>query len=130
MQYEVAGHMVTQIKFPSPPIPSQKPPSIDLIDPTDRYYCIYIQYLSGREMTMPRDYEIMMAFKQAMKRDASGRFTISTLDFVSELERLNWHYTLRAANSWIEMHTTTFRDISTADGDERTFQVFNPNGGM
>lgn len=79
---------------------------------------------------MPRDYEIKMAFKQAMKRDASGRFTISTLDFVSELERLNWHYTLRAANSWIEMHTTTFRDISTTDGDERTFQVFNPNGGV
>ncbi|KNC11850.1 DNA polymerase V [Pantoea sp. RIT-PI-b] len=79
---------------------------------------------------MPRDYEIMMAFKLAMKRDASGRFTISTLDFVSELERLNWHYTLRAANSWIEMHTTTFRDISAADGEERTFQVFNPNGGV
>lgn len=79
---------------------------------------------------MPRDYEIMMAFKQAMKRDASGRFTISTLDFVSELERLNWHYTLRSANSWIEMHTTTFRDISAADGEERTFQVFNPNGGV
>ena len=52
---------------------------------------------------MPRDYEIMMAFKQAMKRDALGRFTISTLDFVGELERLNWHYTLRSANSWIEM---------------------------
>lgn len=79
---------------------------------------------------MSRDYEIMMAFKQAMKRDALGRFTISTLDFVGELERLNWHYTLRAANSWIEMHTTTFRDISTVDGDERTFQVFNPNGGV
>ncbi|WGK56142.1 DNA polymerase V [Pantoea sp. SS70] len=79
---------------------------------------------------MTRDYEIMLAFKQAMKRYASGRFTISTLDFVSELERLNWHYTLRAANRWIEMHTTTLRDISTADGDERVFQVFNPNGGM
>ena len=79
---------------------------------------------------MPRDYEIMMAFKQAIKRDAEGQFTISTLDFVKELSRLNWHYTLNSANKWIEIHTTTFRDISPTDGDERVFQVFNPNGGM
>ncbi|MEK9538038.1 DNA polymerase V [Pantoea agglomerans] len=79
---------------------------------------------------MPRDYEIMMVFRQAIKRDAEGRFTISTLDFVKELDRINWHYTLSAANKWIETHTTTFRDISPTDGDERVFQVFNPNGGM
>ncbi|MCS3401390.1 DNA polymerase V [Pantoea sp. B566] len=63
---------------------------------------------------MPRDYEIMIAFRQAMKRDVKGRYTLSTLDFVRELERLNWQYTLRAANEWIETHTTTFRDISPA----------------
>lgn len=79
---------------------------------------------------MPRDYEIMMAFRQAIKRDAEGRFTISTLDFVKELDRINCHHTLRAANKWIETHTNTFRDISTKDGDERVFQVFNPNGGV
>lgn len=79
---------------------------------------------------MPRDYEIMIAFRQAIKRDAAGRFTISTLDFVRELDHLNWHYTLRAANKWIETHTTTFRDISTSEGEERLFQVFNPNGGI
>jgi hypothetical protein len=77
---------------------------------------------------MPRDYEIMMAFRQAIKRDAEGRFTISTLDFVEELDRMNWHHTLRAANKWIETHTTTFRDISSNEGEERVFQVFNPNG--
>jgi hypothetical protein len=77
---------------------------------------------------MPRDYEILMAFRQAVKRDALGRYTISTIDFVRELERLNWHYTLRAANKWIEMHTTTFRDVSTREGEERMFQLFNPNG--
>ena len=43
---------------------------------------------------------------------------------------MNWHYTLRPANKWIEMHTTTFRDITTTDGEERLFQVFNPNGGV
>lgn len=79
---------------------------------------------------MPRDYEIKMAFRQAIKRDAEGRFTISTLDFVKVLKRYKWDYSLRDANAWIEMHTTTFRDISPTDGDERVFQVFNPNGGM
>lgn len=79
---------------------------------------------------MPRDYEIMIAFRQAIRRDSAGRYTISTLDFVHELERRNWHYTHRAANRWIETHTTTFRDISTADGELRLFQVFNPNGGV
>lgn len=79
---------------------------------------------------MPRDYEIMFAFRQAMQRDAAGRFTVSTQDFVRELEKYNWHYTLRAANKWIEMHTTTFRDVSTEEGEARIFQVFNPNGGI
>ncbi|KJV49679.1 DNA polymerase V [Pantoea sp. BL1] len=79
---------------------------------------------------MPRDYEIMMAFRQAIKRDAEGRFTISTIDFVTVLKRYKWEYSLRDANKWIETHTTTFRDISPTNGDERVFQVFNPNGGM
>jgi len=77
---------------------------------------------------MPRDYEIKDAFRFAIKRDTAGRFTVSTLDFVNELERLNWHYTLRQANQWIEVHKSVFRDISTAEGEERTFQIFNPNG--
>jgi len=66
---------------------------------------------------MPRDYEIMIAFRQTVKRDAAGRYTISTLDFVKELDRLNWRYSLRAADKWIEMHTTTFRDISMQEGE-------------
>ncbi|MCC4944717.1 DNA polymerase V, partial [Klebsiella pneumoniae] len=24
----------------------------------------------------------------------------------------------------------TFRDVSTQEGDERTFQLYNPNGGL
>jgi len=85
---------------------------------------------------MHRDYEIMIAFRQAIKRDCKGRSTLSTIDFVRELDRLNWsytlhatRYTLHAANKWIETHTSTFRDISTLAGEERMFQVFNPNGG-
>ncbi len=61
---------------------------------------------------MPRDYEIMIAFRQAIKRDSQGRYTLSTLDFVRELDRLNWHYTLRAANKWIETHTTPSRHLN------------------
>ncbi|ORM66138.1 DNA polymerase V [Pantoea rwandensis] len=79
---------------------------------------------------MPRDYEIMIAFRRAIQRDTRGRQTVSTLDFVKELELVNWHYTLRAANKWIEMHTTTFRDISPTEGEERLFHLFNPNGGI
>ncbi|KGT86781.1 DNA polymerase V [Pantoea rodasii] len=79
---------------------------------------------------MPRDYEIKMAFRQALKRDAEGRFTISTVDFVAVLKRYKWEYSLSEANKWIETHTTTFRDISPTNGEERVFQVFNPNGGM
>ena len=81
-------------------------------------------------MTMPRDYEIKMAFRQALKRDAEGRLTISTVDFVAVLKRYKWEYSLSEANMWIETHTTTFRDISPTNGEERVFQVFNPNGGM
>jgi len=79
---------------------------------------------------MPRDYEIKDAFRLAIKRDPRGRFTVSTLDFVKELQKLNWHFTAREANRWIESHKSDFRDISVAEGEERTFQVFNPNGGM
>ncbi|AMG58322.1 DNA polymerase V [Pantoea vagans] len=75
---------------------------------------------------MPRDYEIMMALRQAIKHDVEGRFTISTLDFVKELGRMNWHYTLNSANKWIETHTATFHDISLTDGDERVFLVTCP----
>ncbi|KAF6660614.1 DNA polymerase V [Enterobacteriaceae bacterium EKM102V] len=79
---------------------------------------------------MPRDYEIKDAFRLAIKRDARGRYTVSTLDFVKELQQLNWHFSAREANRWIEAHKSDFRDISASEGEERTFQVFNPNGGM
>ncbi len=78
---------------------------------------------------MTRDDEIMIAFRQALKRQASGSFTISTVDFVQQLEHLNWHYTLRAANLWIETHTTTFRDINPSSGEERQFQIFTRESG-
>ncbi|HFF1820152.1 TPA: DNA polymerase V, partial [Raoultella ornithinolytica] len=50
--------------------------------------------------------------------------------FLAELERYNWHWSPRQANQWIEGYVTTFRDVSTQEGDDRTFQLFNPNGGL
>jgi len=79
---------------------------------------------------MPREYEKETAFRNAIKRDQQGRYTVTTIDFVTELERLNWHLTLKEANRWVEIYTSTFRDVSTKEGEERTFQVFNPNGGI
>ncbi|MDU5780395.1 MAG: DNA polymerase V [Pantoea sp.] len=79
---------------------------------------------------MPREYEKETAFRNAIKRDQQGRYTVTTVDFVTELERLNWHLTLKEANRWVEIYTSTFRDVSTKEGEERTFQVFNPNGGI
>lgn len=40
-------------------------------------------------MALLRDYEIKDALIYAIKRDATGRYTVSTLGFVSELELLN-----------------------------------------
>lgn len=78
---------------------------------------------------MPRLYEINWAFRAAVKFESSGRRTVTTQDFVNELERVNWHWSLRKANSWIECYVTTFKDISVQEGEERTVMLFNPNGG-
>lgn len=79
---------------------------------------------------MPRRNDIEVAFRNAIKREPGGRRTVSTVDFVHELAALNWDFTLREANHWIEVHTTTFRDVSTEEGEHRIFQVYNPNGGL
>lgn len=79
---------------------------------------------------MPRDYEIKDAFVSAIKREPSGRYVVTTQAFVRELERVNWHFSLREANQWIKNNTTTFRDASTQEGEAKTYHQFNPNGGI
>lgn len=79
---------------------------------------------------MPRYYEIETAFRAAVKIAENGRRTVSTVDFVAELERRNWHWDLKRANEWIETSVSTFKDVSTEEGESRTFMVFNPNGGL
>lgn len=79
---------------------------------------------------MPRLYEIEGAFRAAIQIEPSGRRTVTTRSFVRELEKVNWHWSLKQANAWIEAYVTTFKDISEHEGEDRTFMVFNPNGGL
>ena len=79
---------------------------------------------------MPRYYEIEPAFFSAIQIAPDGKKTVTTADFVKELAKVNWHWSLKKANQWIESTVTTFRDVSTQEGENRTFMLFNPNGGL
>lgn len=79
---------------------------------------------------MPRLYEIEGAFRAAIQIEPSGRRIVTSKGFVKELEKVNWHWSLKQANAWIEAYVTTFRDVSDHEGEDRTFQLFNPNGGL
>lgn len=78
---------------------------------------------------MPGYYEIETAWRAAIRREPNARQTVTTENFVRELEKVNWHWSPRQANQWIETYVTVFRDVSTTEGENRTFQLFNPNGG-
>ena len=79
---------------------------------------------------MPRLYEIEGAFRAAIQIEPSGRRTVTTTQFVSELRKVNWNWSLEEANNWIECYVTTFKDVTDHEGEDRTFQLFNPNGGL
>jgi hypothetical protein len=72
---------------------------------------------------MPRGIDIESAFRAAIKREASGRQTVSTQDFVAQLVAVNWNWTLKEANDWIESHVSTFKDVFTSEGQARTFAL-------
>ena len=79
---------------------------------------------------MPRLYEIEGAFRAAIHFESNGRRTVTTQEFVKQLAAVNWNWSLKQANNWIECYVTSFRDISAKEGEERTFMLFNPNGGL
>jgi hypothetical protein len=79
---------------------------------------------------MPRRYEIEVAFRESIQIEANGRRTVTTSRFVENLQRYNWNWSLREANRWIEHTVTTFKDVSAQEGEDRTFMVYNPNGGL
>ncbi|HCD2002277.1 TPA: DNA polymerase V [Citrobacter farmeri] len=79
---------------------------------------------------MPRRYDIESAFQSAVVIEPSGRRTVKAVDFVRELKKVNWDFSLRDANAWIEASISTFKDISPTEGEDRLFMLFNPNGGL
>ncbi|MEF4799958.1 DNA polymerase V [Escherichia coli] len=79
---------------------------------------------------MARRYEIPGAFTAAIKSQPDGRKTVSTQDFVMQLAKVNWYWSLREANKWIENYVTTFKDISPNEGENRLFMLYNYGGGL
>ncbi len=79
---------------------------------------------------MARLYEIESAFRAAIIIEPSGRRVVTTQRFVEQLARVNWDYSLREANRWIETYVTTFKDITPDESENRLFFLFNPNGGL
>lgn len=76
---------------------------------------------------MPRYYEIPIAFRNSIVHELGGRRIVRTTDFVRELAALNHHWSLKEANRWIEHYQCSFKDVSTEEGERRTFQLFSPN---
>lgn len=87
---------------------------------------MYIQY---KEVNLMPDAMKLTLRRAAITREQDGRQTVTTAAFVRELHKFNWHWTPRQANQWIETYVTVFRDVSPNEGENRTFQLFNPNGG-
>lgn len=79
---------------------------------------------------MPREYEIKSAFMKSIKRDPVQGFIVTTQEFVRQLELVNWHFSLREANRWIITNTCTFKDISTQEGEAKTYMQYDRNGGI
>ncbi|MBZ7262499.1 DNA polymerase V [Klebsiella oxytoca] len=79
---------------------------------------------------MARNSDIEIAWRKAIVIEQTGRRTVTTSRFLRELAEHGWVWSPRQANKWIEHYVTTFRDVSTQEGDERTFQLYNPNGGL
>ncbi len=79
---------------------------------------------------MARRYEIENALRSAIKKAPNGKTIVTTQDFVAELEKVSWHWSHAEANAWIRSRTTCFRDISTEEGEAKTWFMFNPNGGL
>ncbi|HHB1216052.1 TPA: hypothetical protein ACOAXM_003609 [Vibrio cholerae] len=58
---------------------------------------------------MPRHYEIDSAWRASIQREPNGRQTVTTENFVSQLALINFHWSCRQANQWIETYVTVFK---------------------
>ncbi|MDR7344518.1 hypothetical protein J2X14_002954 [Pantoea alhagi] len=60
---------------------------------------------------------------------STARLSLRVCDFVNELARVNWQFTLAEANAWIENNISTFKDVSINESEARTFLMHNSNNG-
>jgi len=58
---------------------------------------------------MARNYEIDSAWRASIRREPNGRQTVKTETFVSELAKVNFEWSYRQANQWIETYLKTFQ---------------------
>lgn len=74
---------------------------------------------------MARDYEIKPAFVQAITLDQLGRQIVTTSAFQANLEAANHHWTLQQCNQWIRREQNMFMELTTENGDNRTYALRN-----
>ena len=76
-----------------------------------------------------RKRDIQTAFIESIKITSSGKRTVKTVDFVERLASYGHDWSLSEANTWIDFYQRTWRDISSEEGDSKTYFQFNSNGG-
>lgn len=69
---------------------------------------------------MARREDIKWAFILAT-RNAKQKGVITTADFVRELALLNWEFSYKEANEWIEFYQAFWRDKSDHHGENKTY---------
>jgi len=60
----------------------------------------------------------------------SGRKIVHTSVFMRNLAALKHGLSLHEANRWIRLNVRTFRDASTAEGENKLWFQLNPNRGL
>ncbi|MEM6162033.1 DNA polymerase V [Erwinia sp. P6884] len=78
---------------------------------------------------MGRRDDIPAAFRASIRISEKGWRTVSTADFVRNLSLYGHEWGLKEANRWVEHYQSSFKDVSTEEGERRTFMLINPNNG-
>ncbi|MEH0065534.1 hypothetical protein V6231_03485 [Escherichia coli] len=74
---------------------------------------------------MPRRNDIHAAFVAAIQLNPKGYQCLKTSDFIRELAKANWHFTLADANKWIEQYQGFFVDKTPDDSENRYWILRN-----
>ena len=74
---------------------------------------------------MPKLKDINAAFRDAVRLDAKGHQVLRTEDFIRQLRTVNWHFSEKDANDWIERNQTGFVDKTPDFSDNRLWMLRN-----